>query len=209
MRIAWRSLSHEPGRPGGQGSRRGGGGKKQQKSDSWYLGAGGAPLCPQVLHRCLWSRAGTAGYPGSQEPTGVSPTALASAQPFSKSNYTWCPVGTWWMLGNKDRNLTWVSLKVQRQQIGFLIFLFFFVICANWRSVCLVSEGGWGGGSGSAAVIRGGFPRCSVFQSHNGGWMKCMRKCCPIGVIIAIWRIRNYGAQPSDKGLQIKKESSP
>lgn len=39
--------------------------------------------------------------------------------------------------------------------------------------------------------------------------MKCMRKRCPIGVIIAIWRIRNYRAQPSDKGLQIKKESRP
>lgn len=218
MRIARRGLSHEPGRPRGEGGRRGGGGgQKQQKSDSWYLGAGGAPLCPQVLHRCLWSRAGTTGYPGSRGPTGVSPTALASAQPFSKSNYRRCPVGTWWMLGNKDRNLTRVSLKVQRQQIGFLIFLsffFFLVICANWSSVCLVSEWGWGGGgcwgwggSGSAAVIRGGFPRCSVFQSHNGGWMKCMRKCCPIGVIIAIWRIRNYGAQPSDKGLQIKKRS--
>lgn len=35
--------------------------------------------------------------------------------------------------------------------------------------------------------------------------MKCMRKCCPIGVIIAIWRIHNYRVQPSDKGVQIKR----
>lgn len=132
VRIAWRGLSHDPGRPGGEGSAGGGlvGKNNQQKSDSWYLGAGGAPLCPQVLHRCLWSRAATAGYPGTQRATGVSPTALASAQPFSKSNYTWHPAGPWWMLGNKDRNLTWFSLKVQRQQIGFLFF-FFFMICVN------------------------------------------------------------------------------
>lgn len=120
VRIAWRDFSHEPGWPGGAGGWRGV--KKQQKSDSWYLGAGGAPLCPQVLHRCLWSRAATAGYPGTSRPTRASPTALTSAQPFSKSNYTWHPVGTWWMLGNKDKNLTWFLLKVQWQQIGFFFF---------------------------------------------------------------------------------------
>lgn len=98
---------------GGFGEKR----KKKKEIDGWHLVAGGAPLCPQVLHRCLWSRASTS-YPGTLGPAGVSPTALASAQPSSKSNYTWHRVGTWWMPGNKDRNLTWFSLfRVQWQQI--------------------------------------------------------------------------------------------
>lgn len=124
VRIAWRGLSHEPGRPGGAGGWRGVK-KTPKKSDSWYLGAGGVPLGPQVLHRCLWSRAATSSYPGTRRPTRASATALTSAQLFSKSNYTWHPVGTRWMLGNKDRNLTWFSLKVQWQQIVFF-FCFFF-----------------------------------------------------------------------------------
>ena len=115
----------------------------------------------------------------------------------------WAHDGCWEI---KDRNLTWLllflppppppPLSFNGNRLSEILVLFFLLFPSwfKWRFVC-------GSEVGPICCLLGRFSRCSVFQSHNGEWMKCTRKCCPSGVIIAIWGIRNYRVQPSDKGV--------